>query len=62
MPVNRGFRKNGKTSTGNYVNNLPENQNIPDGQWIFGTYKGVRVGIIKKDGITTIIPDNSRQP
>ncbi|WP_434779304.1 EndoU domain-containing protein [Neisseria sp. Ec49-e6-T10] len=46
---------------GNYINNLHED--LPDGKWAFGTYDGVRVGIIKKDGkITTIIPDNSRQP
>jgi hypothetical protein len=48
---------------GNHINNLPQNKNLPDGQWAFGDYDGVRVGIIKKDGkVTTIIPDNSRQP
>ncbi|EGO8418909.1 hypothetical protein DUY24_12120 [Enterococcus faecalis] len=48
---------------GNHINNLPQNKKLPDGQWAFGDYDGVRVGIIKKDGkVTTIIPDNSRQP
>ncbi|WP_240422394.1 EndoU domain-containing protein [Listeria costaricensis] len=48
---------------GNYINNLPENKNLVDGKWAFGEYDGVRVGIIKQDGkITTIVPDNSRQP
>ena len=50
-------------NAGEYVANLPENINIPDGTWVFGEYKGVRVGIIKNNGeIGTIIPDNSRQP
>lgn len=48
---------------GNHINNLPQNKNLPDGQWAFGEYDGVRVGIIKKDGkVTTIIPNNSKQP
>lgn len=48
---------------GNHINNLPQNKNLSDGQWAFGDYDGVRVGTIKKDGaVTTIIPDNSRQP
>lgn len=48
---------------GEYVANIVENIDKPDGTWIFGEYNGVRVGIIKKDGqIGTIIPDNSMQP
>lgn len=48
---------------GNYINSLPENKNLVDGQWAFAEFDGVRVGIIKKNGeIMTIIPDNSRQP
>lgn len=50
-------------NAGEYVANIPENVNIPDGAWIFGEYNSVRVGIIKNNGeIGTIIPDNSRQP
>lgn len=50
-------------NAGEYVANIPENVNIPDGTWVFGEYNGVRVGIIKNNGeIGTIIPDNSRQP
>ncbi|MGM0219875.1 hypothetical protein [Enterococcus sp. AZ126] len=48
---------------GNHINNLPQNKNLPDRQWVFGDYDDVRVGIIKRDGkVTTIIPDNSKQP
>ena len=50
-------------NAGEYVANIPENINVPDGTWVFGEYNGVRVGIIKNNGkIGTIIPDNSRQP
>ena len=50
-------------NAGEYVANIPENVNIPDGAWIFGEYNSVRVGIIKNNGeIGTIILDNSRQP
>lgn len=50
-------------NAGEYVANIPENVNVPDGTWVFGEYNGVRVGIIKNNGkIGTIIPDNSRQP
>ena len=50
-------------NAGEYIANISENMNIPDGVWIFGNYKGVRVGIIKNNGeIGTIVPDNSKQP
>ncbi len=50
-------------NAGEYVANIPENINVPDGTWVFGEYNGVRVGTIKNNGkIGTIIPDNSRQP
>jgi len=43
---------------GNYVANLAENINAPDGVAIFGNYDGVKVGIIKTNGeIGTIFPD-----
>lgn len=53
------------SNAGEYVANLPENLNVPYGQWMFGEYNGVRVGVIKNEkfkGIGTIMPDNSRQP
>jgi len=46
---------------GLYVKSL--HPNLPDGQFAFGNFRGVRVGIIKQDGIVrTIFPDNSTQP
>ncbi|MDM5279670.1 WXG100 family type VII secretion target [Paenibacillus silvae] len=49
--------------SGEYVANLPKNRNKGDGEWMFGTYNNVRVGVIKNDGqIGTITPDNSKQP
>lgn len=48
---------------GEYVANMPENIDAPDGTWVFGEYNGVRIGKIKNDGkIGTIVPDNLRQP
>jgi len=48
---------------GNYVANLPDNKNLPDGVIGYGEYDGVRVGIIKTDGkIGTIFPDADLQP
>ena len=48
---------------GNYVTNLPDNKNLPDGVIGYGEYDGVRVGIIKTDGkIVTICPDADLQP
>ncbi|MCI8409940.1 MAG: EndoU domain-containing protein [Lachnospiraceae bacterium] len=47
----------------NYVANLPENKNLPDGVRGYGEYDGVRVGIIKTNGkIGTIFPDADKQP
>ena len=48
---------------GNYVTNLPDNKNLPDGVIGYGEYDGVRVGIIKTSGkIGTIFPDADLQP
>ena len=48
---------------GNYVTNLPDNKNLPDGVIGYGEYDGVRVGIIKTDGkIGTLFPDADLQP
>ena len=47
---------------GGYVAGLKGNQNAPDGQSIYGTYKGVRVGVMLTNGkIATVFPD-SEQP
>lgn len=48
---------------GNFIANLPENKNLPDGVIGYGEYDGVRVGIIKTDGKAgTIFPDADLQP
>ena len=48
---------------GEHVSGLKRNRGVPDGKVIWGTYKGVRVGIIKTNGqIATIFPDSKRQP
>ena len=48
---------------GSYVAGLRRNQNIPDGVNAYGTYKGVRVGIIRTNGkIATVFPDSDQTP
>ena len=45
------------------LNQNPNWPTLPDGPAFFGNYKGVRVGIIKTNGIPhTVIPDNAKQP
>ena len=47
---------------GEYVAKLKDNLNVPDGQAVYGMYKGVRVGVMRTNGkIATIFPD-SEQP
>ena len=47
---------------GEHVANLKENRHVKDGIPVFGTWKGVRVGVIRTHGqIGTIFPD-SKQP
>lgn len=42
---------------------MPENRNLPDGIISYGEYAGVRVGIIKTNGVVgTIFPDADLQP
>lgn len=46
---------------GEHVAGLKKNRHAPDGKVIFGTYKGVRVGVIKTHGkISTIFPDSNQ--
>ena len=46
---------------GNYVSTLKRNQNLSDGATGYGTYKGVRVGIIYTNGkIGTVFPDSNQ--
>ena len=48
---------------GEHVSGLKANRHARDGSIIFGTYKGVRVGVIKTHGmIATIFPDRQYQP
>jgi hypothetical protein len=43
---------------GTHVAGLKHNRHTPDGQAIFGVYKGVRVGVIMTHGkIATVFPD-----
>lgn len=43
---------------GEHVANLKGNRHVPDGQKVFGMWKGVRVGVIRTHGqIATIFPD-----
>ncbi len=46
---------------GEHVAGLRRNRKIPDGVAVFGTYKGVRVGIIRTHGKTaTVFPDTDQ--
>lgn len=43
---------------GEHVAQLHRNRNFPDGKIMYGTFKGVRVGVIKTNGqIGTVFPD-----
>ncbi|MBO4435897.1 MAG: EndoU domain-containing protein [Fibrobacter sp.] len=47
---------------GEHVAQLHRNRNVPDGKIMYGTFKGVRIGVIKTHGqIATVFPD-SYQP
>ena len=47
---------------GEHVAQLHRNRNFSDGKAMFGTFKGVRVGVMKTNGqIATVFPD-SYQP
>lgn len=46
---------------GSHVAGLKHNRHVPDGQPIWGIYKGVRVGVIRTHGkIATIFPDTDQ--
>lgn len=46
---------------GEHVAGLKGNRHISDGKTVFGTYKGVRVGIMRTNGkIATIFPDSDQ--
>ena len=46
---------------GEYVASLPSNQNIGDGVTMWGTYKGVHIGLKKTNGrVATIFPDENQ--
>ncbi len=48
---------------GEHIGRLKRNRGVPDGRTIWGTYKGVRIGVIKTNGqIATIFPDSRYQP
>lgn len=44
---------------GMHVAGLKKNRHVPDGKIVYGMYKGVRVGIIRRHGkIATVFPDS----
>lgn len=46
---------------GEHVAGLKRNRHIPDGKTIYGTYKGVRVGVKRTHGkIATVFPDSDQ--
>lgn len=46
---------------GEHVSGLRRNRHTPDGKAVYGTYKGVRVGVIRTKGnISTVFPDNNQ--
>lgn len=46
---------------GEHVASLKQNRKSKDGQTIYGNYKGVRVGVIKTNGIiATVFPDSNQ--
>ena len=46
---------------GEHVAGLKSNRHIPDGKIVYGTYKGVRVGIMKTNGkVATVFPDSNQ--
>lgn len=46
---------------GSHVASLKGNRHVPDGVIVYGTYKGVRVGIIRTNGkISTVFPDSNQ--
>lgn len=48
---------------GEHVSKLKKNRHAPNGKAVYGTYKGVRVGIIKRDGIVrTVFPAYNQSP
>lgn len=48
---------------GEHVAGLKKNRRVPDGEKIYGNYKGVRVGVIKTHGkIATVFPDADQSP
>ena len=48
---------------GEHVAGLKQNRHAKDGESMFGTYKGVRVGVKKTHGrISTVFPDSNQGP
>lgn len=48
---------------GSHVAGLKGNRHMPDGIAVYGTYKGVRVGVIRTNGkIATVFPDSNQTP
>lgn len=53
----KSWKENDIRRAGEHVAGLKGNRHIPDGEKIYGTYKGVRVGVIRTHGkISTVFP------
>lgn len=59
----RSWSNNDIRRAGEHVAGLKSNRHIPNGKTIYGTYKGVRVGVIRTNGkIATVFPDSNQAP
>lgn len=57
----KNWKENDIRRAGEHVAGLKGNRHTPDGKAIYGTYKGVRVGVIKTHGkIATVFPDSDQ--
>lgn len=59
----RSWTQKDMVRAGEHVSRLKKNRGVKDGVTIWGTYKGIRIGVIKTNGqIATIFPDSYDQP
>lgn len=57
----KNWKGNDIRRAGEHVAGLKGNRHTPDGKAIYGTYKGVRVGVMKTHGkIATVFPDSDQ--
>lgn len=57
----RNWTEDDVRRAGAHVTGLRKNRHVPDGQIVYGNYKGVRVGVIHTHGkIATVFPDSNQ--